>query len=192
MKQVEKLDRILRYLYDHRFDGQYYSLFAIAEELSLPVTGRNEVIQLGHRLKDDGLVNAIGHAMGNLGLEISSHGVDYCEKQSYEDMNQPLASAPINISGSQQVVVVNNSPGASVVNHGAAAPIAQEIVQQAGKDPSLTQNDREQLKQMLEEIQACAAQGVKPKVSLDTLLGRFGNVSSVGSLLTSFAQLFGG
>jgi len=92
--------------------------------------------------------------------------------------------------GSQQVVVVSHSPGARVVNNGAGAPLAQEIVQQAGKDPSFTQHEREELNQLLEEIQACAAQGVKPKVSLDTLLGRFGNVSSVGSLVTSFAQMF--
>lgn len=192
MKQVEKLDRILRYLYDHRFDGKSYMLFNIVKELDLPVVGKHEVIELGQRLKTDGVVKALVVAMGNMALELNSYGVEYCEERSYESSTQPVATAPINIMGSQQVVVVSHSPGARVVNHGAGVPLAQEIVQQAGKDPSFTQHEREELKQLLEEIQACAAQGVKPKVSLDTLLGRFGNVSSVGSLLTSFAQLFGG
>ncbi len=191
MKQVEKLDRILRYLYDHRFDGNNYMLFGIVEELQLPVVGKHEVIELGQRLKKDGLVDAIGLAMGNLAMELNSYGVEYCEERSYGSPAQPVATAPINIVGSQQVVVVSHSPGANVVNHGAGTPLAQEIVQQAGKDPSLTQHDREELKQLLDEIQGCAAQGIKPKMGLDTLLSRFGNLSSVGSLVTSFAELLG-
>jgi len=189
MKQVEKLDRILRYLYDHRFDGKSYMLFNIVKELDLPVVGKHEVIELGQRLKTDGVVKALVVAMGNMALELNSYGVEYCEESSYENPMQPVATAPIHIVGSQQVVVVHNSPGAYVVNQGSGGLLAQEIVQKAGKDPSLTPNDRDQLKQLLDEIQACAAQGIKPKMGLDTLLGRFGNVSSIGSLLTSFAQL---
>ncbi|MBK8339189.1 MAG: hypothetical protein IPK99_03920 [Flavobacteriales bacterium] len=189
MKQVEKLDTILRYLYDRRFDGHRYMLFNIPKELELSIGGRDEVIELGQRLKKDGVIDAIGLAMGDMAMQINSYGVEYCEGRSYGNIMQPLASSPINISGSQQVVVVSHSPGTSVLNMGSGAMLADRIMQEAGKDESLSDGDRATLKQLLEEINACAAHGVKPQLNVDTLIGRFGNLSSVGSLITTFAQM---
>ena len=189
MKQVEKLDRILRYLYERRFDGKMYLLQNIVAEISLPVEGKNEIIMLGKRLKDDHVVDAIPLSLGRLHMKINTYGVDYCEERSYESASQPLVHTTINITNSQHVALNSNSAGATASSNGKGSILADRIMEEGQKDASLTPEDQRALKELLEEYKTCIAQGASPKVQVDALISRFGNLASIGSLILSLGQM---
>lgn len=190
MKQVEKLDRILRYLYEHRHEEQRVPLDGVVKELGMPIVSPAEVSDLGKRLVDDGVVDALRITLGRYMLRLNSRGVDYCEGRSYESASQPaVQTTTINITNSQQVALNNNSAGATASNHGDAAVLAGRILQEAQKDPTLTSGDIEQLKGLLEAITEGLANGRSPRSKGEELINRYGSIASIGGLITSFAQM---
>lgn len=56
MKQSEKLDVILRYLYDRKDDGKEYSILTILENSEIE-TNYQEVSRLAEQLSKDGYIH---------------------------------------------------------------------------------------------------------------------------------------
>ena len=192
MKQVEKLDRILRYLYERRNDGNRHPLHKIVEETRLPVEGNGEIIRLGKRLMEDGLTDAIQLSMGRFMLRLNSHGVDYCEGHSFESASEPLVQpTTINIMNSQYVSLNSHSAGATASNSGNGAELAARILQEARKDGSLTHEEITRLEELLKSINESLTQGLSSKSEGEELISRYGNLASIGSFCLSLGQMAG-
>lgn len=189
MKQSEKLDRMLRYLYDHRFDGQRYMLKHVVGQLKLDI-GWPEAIALAGRLEADNFVDSIKMAGGERLMEITTYGVDYCEAHSYGNAELPLANySPVFIQQSSNVVVMQGSPGARVNNASPYAELVDTIVKAAEGDQSITPTALSELRQMLDEIKASLAGGTVPRTTTKVLIERFGALSSIGSFVTQLASM---
>lgn len=76
MKQKDKKNYLLRALYEHRFDGSYYAVATILEQVT-PVT-QTEVFELCKDLEKRGIIKMVGHKDG-VNAAITAMGVEYIE-----------------------------------------------------------------------------------------------------------------
>jgi hypothetical protein len=110
MKQSEKLDLILRGLYKHKDDGQWWSVKEILQSCNLP-TNAEETRRLAQRLKEDNYISAPGYHLDDVFCKITTYGIEYCEESSYTYTGHSLITNNYNISieDSHNVSVVSNS-----------------------------------------------------------------------------------
>lgn len=109
MKQVEKLDLILKGLYDIGKDS-YVSIIRIIEENSIPVETRDELFRLAKRLESDNLIKPI-YTRCDVSARLTSQGIDYCECNSYTYNGAAIITNNynINVENSSSTAIVTNS-----------------------------------------------------------------------------------
>lgn len=110
MKQSEKLDLILRGLYQHMNDGLYWPISEVLKPLGIQLNFE-ELWRLAHRLHDDGYIESPISDGQDVICKITSYGIEYCEESSYTYTGQSIITNAYNITveDSQNVSVVGTS-----------------------------------------------------------------------------------
>lgn len=90
MKQREKLDLILKRLYELRNDVHTHTLEDITKELDI-FESKEDVQRLADRLEGDNYIKVSGSREG-LAVKIKSHGIEYSEEDSYSRPGEPVLS----------------------------------------------------------------------------------------------------
>lgn len=192
IKQSEKLDIILRSLYDLRFDGKYYSLKEILTNNNVN-SSVDEVFALGKKLEADGHINFLGSHNDVFG-SITTEGIEYVEDDSYSVTGSPITNNHYNIS-------IVNSPNANYVNRSSNVSISQSfngvdeviknIRETIQKESGIDREIIENVLECLGEIEHTVKNGGKPKYAVKSLLDIAGGISSVASWITVLGQFAG-
>lgn len=104
MKQREKLDYILRALYERRTEQGFIEIEKICSDIDENISS-SEIGELVERLKNQGLINAI-FTSGNSSAKLTSEGIEYCEGDSFSEWkNSQHSPSTVNVFGT----VVNGS-----------------------------------------------------------------------------------
>lgn len=191
MKQLEKLDLILKFLYEKKFDGYYYDLPEILLDYGIEVN-LDEGFALGKRLERDGLVKAI-EAKSGMSVTLTTEGIDYIENDSYSNHGHSVISNHYNISITDSIntSIVQNSTNTTISQATSLADeIINKILNELSKD-NISSVQFEDIKDCLTEIKTAIASGINPKYSFKTLLTMTSEFSSIGSLILSLGQLIG-
>ncbi len=193
MKQSEKLDLILKELYKFKNDGGYHSIGQICNTLGIPLDSTLEMGNLASRLKTDGLINAV-ITIGDSLAELTSHGIEYCEENSYSYSGHSIITNNYNIS-------VVNSPNSNIVSQSSNVSITQNIseVNQTiekiretiATDSTIELSKTNEILECLNEIQECIKNNQKPKYAIKSLLDIAGGISSIASLVMTLGQFAG-
>src|SRR5690554_1609179 len=190
MKQSEKLDLILRELYQYKNDGIRYSIRFICGFLDIPLDSNNEIYTLTGRLKYDGYVKA-NFLPDDCIAELTSHGIEYCEENSYSYTGKSLITNNYSLS-------IINSPNSNIVNKSSYTNITQnfsEANDAVEKIREFITNDNaidiKQVTEILEclnEIQESIKINQKPKFAIKSLLDITAGISSISSWITILGQ----
>ncbi len=167
MKQSEKLDLILKGLYEFKHDGKYYSLTWILQNNGVEVNF-DEVFSLGKKLEGDGMVQFLGKhddAMGS----ITTVGIEYVEEDSYSYSGHSITTNNYNISiqghgnvfsmrNIQDNIIKNNA----TLNNEGLNDIAKafEKLAEAVKDSVVISQEQQQ--EYLEHINFLSQEAMKP------------------------------
>lgn len=192
MKQVEKKDVILRYLYAKRDNNQEYNLMSILEESGIE-TSYVEIARLADDLKADKYI-ALNDLSSKLKkAKISSKGIDYCEADSYAKKGQSIVNH-YNITNSPQANIITGSSQVTInqTQEEKAESIISEIKQKLEEDKSFELKFKEEVLECLGEIQDGIANQKAPKFALRSLISMVGDASSITGLVMSLAQILGG
>jgi len=193
MKQTVKFDLILKELYKHKNDGLYYSIGGICNALNIPVDSDMEINKLGHRLKNDGLINTM-FKHNDVLAELTSHGIDYCEDNSYSNPGHSVITNNYHVSvvNSSNVNVVNESSNVTITQNISEADHAIEQIREAlPMDHSISQDKATEILECLNEIQLALKNNQKSKYSIKSLLDIAGGIASIASWVTVLAQYAG-
>ena len=116
VKQSEKLDLILKGLYEYKHDGKYYSLTGLLQNDGIE-TNFDEIFSLGKKLEADGLMKFSGKHNDAMGC-ITSEGVEYVEEDSYSYKGKSITTNNYNISvhGHGNVVGLGNIENNIIAN----------------------------------------------------------------------------
>jgi hypothetical protein len=192
MKQSEKLDIILRALYETKDSGRHTSIYEICKKLNIPLA-IDEGKRLAHRLQNDGYVKATFLHHDSL-LILTTHGIDYCEQDSYTYSGNAIIKNQYNIS-------VVNSPNSNIVNQSQNVTINQNyseiqktintIRETVKQDATVDPNTLLEILECLNEIEESIKNGNKPKFAIKSLIGLVGDISSITGLAITLAQFAG-
>lgn len=191
MKQAEKLDLILKFLYEKRFDGGDYDIPEILLGYGINVNFE-EGFALGKRLESDGLVKVIETKVG-MAACLTTHGVDYIENDSYTYRGHSVTTNNYNISvsGSTNTNIVQSSSNVSISQTGNDLDeIIKEIVAKLDSETIEAQKLNDIL-DCLNEIKESVKNDIKPKFAFRSLLTMTSDVSSIGSLVVALGQILG-
>lgn len=196
MKQSEKLDLILRALYQLRYDGNFHSFKSICETQNIPVEPQNEIRMLAHRLKDDGYINAV-FTRSDAAAVLTSYGIEYCEEDSYSYKGHSIITNTYNltISNSPNANIVSSSTNVTIqiANHAEIKNKINELRKTVQSNADISDKKKQDLIDCLEEVETSIDAGKKPKFSFKQLTEQGSNVAGIGSLLVDLGQLiFGG
>jgi hypothetical protein len=193
MKQSEKLDLILRELYKHKNDGKYYSIGWIYQSLNISIDSVLEINRIGHRLEDDGFINA-SFTHNDCNAELTSHGIEYCEENSYTYSGHSVITNNYSISvvNSPNVNVVNQSSNVTITqNIGEVNQTLEKIREVISKDNTIGKTKATEILECLNEIQECLKNNQKPKFAIKSLIDIAGGISSIASLIITLGQFVG-
>lgn len=185
MKQSEKLDLILKRLYDLRNERNKLTLKAIMQNLSI-YESDEEMHRLADRLKFDGLANVNIIAAGRVLIQIKSHGIEYCEENSYSQPGMSLTSFNFNIngdiSGSNIMMTAGNISHVkqSIKQKNESSEIIRKI-----KELTLANNEIENEKK--EQILECA-NDMEDKINAGKPISKYQSKSLL-DISAGFAQL---
>ena len=116
MKQSEKMDLILKRLYELRADGLYYSVKDILLYQGIEA-GFDEIFRLTKKLEQEGYIRIMAQHQDVNGL-ITSEGIDRVEQETFS----PPEALTVN-----NYYSVSHSPNANLVAHSHNVSISQEI-----------------------------------------------------------------
>ncbi len=113
MKQSEKLDLILRHIYNFRFDKKFHAVPNVCKAIGVPVEVPVETNMLAKRLKDNGYVRTVEYG-DRIDIKITSEGIDYCEHDSYSFKGHSIVTNNYNITGSPNANIITDSNGVNI------------------------------------------------------------------------------
>lgn len=190
MKQTEKLDLILKKLYEFGFDGKYHSIVEILSDSGVQAT-RGEVYALIERLDSEGLVKMTS-TKDTIYADITSYGVQYCEDDSFTHRGIALINNNYDIK-------IENSPGANIVNQSTNVSITNQIneirnileklKQTIDEDMTVSESMKTDIKDCLLEIENNLKAGQVPKFGIRKFIELVGDISSIASFVISLIQL---
>jgi hypothetical protein len=185
MKQSEKLDLILRGIYERRKD-RFIEVHKI-----LPVIGveaeAEELIRLLGRLHEDGMVRVISSYDV---VEITTHGIDYCEEDSYTYRGQPLISNNYNIAINGSSVVQNSQNVTNTINadvKGIISELRTAIESIRAVEPIKSAD----ITDCLNEVESVVNDGKSPKYSFPSLLSIASDLATVAPALYPLVKSLG-
>jgi len=116
VKQSEKLDLILKGLYELKHDGKYYSLTWLLQNDGIE-TNFDELFSLGKKLEADGLIKFNGRHDDVMAC-ITAVGIEYVEEDSYSFKGKSITTNNYNITiqGHGNVVGLGNIENNIIAN----------------------------------------------------------------------------
>jgi len=190
MKQSEKLDVILRYLYERRNVRGEFSIAEILKESNIEADD-NEIGRLANQLKTDKLIelNVLSQKLKK--AKITSKGITYCEEDSHAKKGESIVNN-YNIVNSPQANLVVHSSQVTInqQQYEKASQIINEIKTAISKDESVEIALRTEILECLAEIEAGVASKKAPKFAMKSLLGMGSDIASISGLLINLGQLF--
>lgn len=193
MKQSEKLDLILKALYNWKNDGKYYSISWICETHKIPIDSVLELNKLGHRLKDDGYINTM-FTHNDCKAELTTYGIEYCEEDSYSYSGHSIINNNYSISivNSPNSNIVSQSSNVTITQNFSQASEAVEKIREAvATDNSIDKEQASEILDCLNEIQNNLQNNKKPKFAIKSLIDIAGGISSISSWVTLLGQFAG-
>jgi hypothetical protein len=195
MRQVEKLDLILRALYSRRASSQDEYLQDICKQERIPLVSRDELYKLTKRLENDNLIEC-NYIQAGIYAELTSHGIEYCEEDSYSLKGQSIINNNYNLT-------ITNSPNANIVSASTSVYIQnnnysdlkskfQEFRKKITNDSIIDESQKAEIIECLTEVEDAVEAGRKPKFSFKQLSEQASNVAGVSSLLLQIAQMIFG
>jgi hypothetical protein len=190
MKQTEKLDLILKSLYNFKFDGRYYSIPQILSEIGIDIN-QFELLSLCKRLESDGLIKLIA-GLNDIKGTITTYGVQYCEGDSYTYEGSAIINNNYHIS-------IENSPGANIINQSQnvnintqinnISELIDKILKTIEKDDSIDLSKKKDINECAAEVKNNLKTGQIPKFGIRNLISLIGDISSVSSLILTLSQM---
>lgn len=181
MKQFEKLDLILKKLYELRHERNNLALDAIMQDLNI-YESEEERRRLAERLESDGLANVY-----KTGAIVITHpGIKYCEENSYSQPGKSLTSFNFNISGdisgSNIMMTAGNISHVkqSIKQKNESSEIIRKI-----KEIALANNEIE--KEQKDDILECA-NDMEDKINAGKPISKY-QLKSLLDISAGFAQL---
>lgn len=189
MKQVEKLDILLKELYKHRSSNQYVDPEEIYDSLNIEIS-ENEQILIIERLRELGLIKTFSTKDGN-GAKITSSGIEYCEEDSFSEKGSPVITNNYQYS-------IHHSPNSNIVSHSTGVNIGSDIqeinsllnniISRLNNDDNVDATREKEIKECIEEIKNNLDKKNIPKFGVRTLITLLSNISSVGSFAVSLSK----
>ena len=191
MKQAEKKDIILRYLYEKRDDNQDYNLNEILVSQGVE-TNPTEVARLASDLKKDHYIELKDLSSVLKKARINGKGIDYCESDSYSNKGQGIVyNYHINNSPQANIIVNSNRVSINQKQHDKAESILAEIRKKLLEDESLDLQFKQEVMECLAEIKDGLTNKKAPKYAIKSLLSLVGDTASITGLALSLAKIFG-
>ncbi len=194
MKQSTKLDLILKELYKYKNDGYLYSIASICDELNIPLDSLMEVRSLATRLRDAGLING-QFKLHDFSAQLTSHGIDYCEEDSYTYSGHSI------VNNNYNNISITNSPNTNIVNNSSNVEISSSINEVSESierifevlvtDNTIDESKLTEISECLKEIQESLKNNQKPKFAIKSLIEIASGISSIGSWITVLGQFAG-
>lgn len=190
MKQSEKKDVILKYLYQRRDDGKEYSIKEILESLNVG-TSTIEVARLASQLASDKFIDLKDLSTNLKKARITAQGIGYCEGDSYGSKGESIVQN-IHITGSPQANVVVNSSRITITQdqHQKAEGIIKEIRKILIEDEAVLVEQKAEILECLTEIESGISNNKFPKFALKGFLTMTSEVASIASLGLSLVDAF--
>lgn len=188
MKQIEKLDFILRALYEtSNKTGEVVQLFKEKGiEMSL-----DDAHRLGRRLADAGYVKFVP-TRDSAWVDLKSEGIEFIEGDSFTHKGHSAVT---------NNYAIFNSPNANIINQSNHVSITQSIdsikqtidrlKEEINKEQSISAETRAELIECLGEIEVVTKEGKAPKFAFKALTELASNVASIGSLVIELGKLMG-
>ncbi|WP_375437412.1 hypothetical protein [uncultured Hymenobacter sp.] len=195
MKHAEKLDAILRELYDRGSDKKDQMLNQICEAKNIPLKSRDELYAIADRLEKDGYVVCQRISAG-IYATLTSHGIEYCEEDSYAYKGHAIVTNQYNLSitnsPNANIVSASTSTNIQITSHGEIKNKISELKKRISTNNDITNNQKADILECIEEVENAVDSGRKPKFALKQLIEQASNVAGVGSLLLDLGQLIMG
>jgi hypothetical protein len=188
MKQSEKLDLILQTLYQYRNEDKYYAMSDIVGHHNLAIEP-GEWRRLLTKLKDERLIKAEFTFDDSL-VQITSDGIEYCEEDSFNHKGSPIVHNHISNSPNANIVSQSSQTTITITNNGNIKNKIQEIREAVNNNSALSQAEKKEFKECIEEVETSVEAGKKPKFALKSLLEMASSFAGIGSLVTDLIQLF--
>ncbi len=193
MKQSEKLDLILKTLYNSRNNVEYSNLTETINKSGITTSGEIEHDTLISRLISDKLVEGNLFEEGGGFLKITSRGIDYVEEDSYTLKGSPITNNyyNTNISNSLGVSVVNSSNNVhvNISNIGDIREKIEDLVKAIQVSSIITKEQKTEMIECIDEIKTSLDRDKKPKYAFDALLAMANNFAGISTLAIEVGKL---
>jgi hypothetical protein len=190
MKQSEKLDIILRGLYQHQ---GYWEIEKILDSNKISVS-TEEIWRLAHRLHSDGYIEQPAVSAGKPLCRINSYGIGYFEGSSYTYEGQSLITNNyITVSSSPNAAVVTNSQhvNITITNYTEIKNKISELKEATKKETDITESKINEILDCLSEIEASVDADHTPKFSFRSLLSLTSDIVGLSPLVIALAKILG-
>ena len=191
MKQSEKLDIILRALYEKRDDRNSHAVSEILKFCGIE-TNREEVVRLSKKLESDGFITLREISSSRMMARITAEGVEYCEEDSYSNKGRSVLNVThyiITNSPQANIIVSSNNVSITQAQEKDASKIIEQIYQTMDQDRQMDFVLKQEIGECLEEIKVCLQADRQPKFAFRSLLTMGSEISSIGSLILSLGQV---
>lgn len=192
MKQSQKLDLILKELYKHKNDGKFYSIGQICKSLNIPLDSNLEINKLGHRLESDGFIRT-SFTRTDCSAELTTHGIDYCEENSYSYKGQAVITNNYSFSivNSQNSNIISHAADIKITYYNEIRDAIEKIKECISNDSSIDRAKASEILECLNEIQKSIDNNHKPKFAIKSLIEITAGLSSIASWITTLGQCVG-
>ena len=192
MKQSEKLDIILRYLYERKDDNKEYSIADVLESSGIE-TNPTEIARLAEHLEKDKYIKLNNLSTKLKKAKITSKGITYAEGDSYSHRGNNIINH-YNVVNSPQTNIVVNSNQVTIdqTQYESATEIIKQIRATISKDESVAVAVRTEILECLTEIESGLDNKKTPKFAIKSLLGMGSDIASISGFVLNLAQLFQG
>ncbi len=194
MKQSEKLDLILQYLYDRKDDGMNYGIKEIMSDIGI-YSNDIEANRLAYRLKDQGLIHPT-FTIGYTEMHISTYGIDYCEETSFTVPGTSLISLHMGDINNSNFLFnsgsISRSPITQTTKH-TDDEISLLIARiKAALREVEDQKAREELSEGLQEVESKIQKKEKvPLLMWDAIVKRAVDFAQIAGPVLQLAQVYG-
>lgn len=192
MKETEKIDLLLRGIYEQNKHVDVCELSVIADNAGLNLN-RTELNRIADRLENDGYIT--GRADDNVDIccWITSRGVEYCEGDSYTYRGQSLITNHYNISvnGSSNTSIVQNSENVNVTNNSDVSKIISELRCALESTQSIESAKKNEMIECIEELETVVKSGKTPKASFTYLLSMASDIATMSPVIYGLVKTLG-
>jgi hypothetical protein len=189
MKQSEKQDIILRYLYERKDDNKEYSIAEILESSGVD-TNVTEIARLAEHLERDKYIKLNDLSSKLKKAKITSKGITYAEGDSYSHKGNNIINHYNVVNSPQANIVVNSHQIAITQTQGEqAVEIIKQIRETIAKDESVAVALRTEILECLTEIESSLENKKTPKFAMKSLLGMGSDIASISGFVLNLVQL---